>query len=111
METRHLTGCAEWQHGPLDPGPERALLIVEDKMADKKSAQPSPESIARADRQRLAAEEGARAMADVERKAIAVRKNMARLRALRQAREAEQMAAPAAPPPAAKRKRKEAASR
>ncbi|MGY3531230.1 hypothetical protein [Bradyrhizobium embrapense] len=50
---------------------------------------PSPASLARADRQRLAAEEGARAMADVERDALAVRKNMERLRALREAREAE----------------------
>jgi len=58
-------------------------------MAGKKSAEPSPESIARANRQRLALEEGARAMADVEQRAVAVRKNMERLRALRQAREAE----------------------
>jgi len=58
-------------------------------MAGKKSAEPSPESIARANRQRLAMEEGARAMADVEQRAVAVRKNMERLRALRQAREAE----------------------
>ena len=57
-------------------------------MAGKKSAEPSPESIARANRRRLVAEEGARAMADVEQKAIAVRKNMERLRALREAREA-----------------------
>ncbi|MBR0794207.1 hypothetical protein JQ615_02270 [Bradyrhizobium jicamae] len=49
----------------------------------------SPESLARAERQRLAAEEGARAMAEVERDAIAVRKNMERLRALREARDAE----------------------
>jgi hypothetical protein len=67
------------------------LFVAElDMMAGKKSAEPSPESIARANRQRLAAEEGARAMADVEQKAIAVRKNMERLRALRQAREAEE---------------------
>lgn len=46
----------------------------------------SPASLARADRQRLAAEEGARAMAEVEREALAVRKNMERLRALREAR-------------------------
>jgi hypothetical protein len=59
-------------------------------MAGKKSDEPSPESVARANRQRLAVEEGARAMADVEQKAIAVRKNMERLRALRQAREAEE---------------------
>ena len=66
------------------------LLVAEmDKMAGKKPVEPSPESVARANRQRLAAEEGARAMADVEQKAIAVRKNMERLRALRQAREAE----------------------
>jgi hypothetical protein len=58
-------------------------------MTGKKSAEPSPESIARANRQRLAMEEGARAMADVEQRAVAVRKNMERLRALRQAREAE----------------------
>jgi hypothetical protein len=37
----------------------------------------------------LAAEEGARAMVDVEQKAVAVRKNMERLRALREAKEAE----------------------
>ena len=59
-------------------------------MAGRKSVDPSPESIARANRQRLAAEEGARAIADVEQKAIAVRKNMERLRALRQARDAEE---------------------
>jgi hypothetical protein len=64
-------------------------------MAGKKSAQPSPESIARANRQRIAMEEGARAMADVEQHAIAVRKNMERLRALREAKAAEQLDAPA----------------
>jgi hypothetical protein len=58
-------------------------------MAVKKSGDPSPESIARANRQRLAFEEGIRAMADVEREAAAVRKNMDRLRALREAKEAE----------------------
>ena len=56
-------------------------------MAGKKSGDPSPESIARANRQRLAFEEGIRAMADVEREASAVRKNMGRLRALREAKE------------------------
>jgi len=74
-------------------------------MADRKSTEPSPESIARADRQRLAAEEGARAMADIEKKAIAVRKNMERLRALRQAREAEALRAPVALPAAAKKRK------
>lgn len=73
-------------------------------MAGKKSADPSPESIARANRQRLAAEEGARAMADVEQKAIAVRKNMDRLRALREAREAEEIRTPVVPVAAKKRK-------
>jgi hypothetical protein len=58
-------------------------------MVSRKSAEPSPASSARANRQRLAQEEGARAMADVEQKAAAVRKNMERLRALRQAKEAQ----------------------
>jgi len=58
-------------------------------MAARTPAAPTPDSLARAERQRLAAEEGARAMADVERDAIAVRQNMERLRALRQARDAD----------------------
>ena len=76
-------------------------------MSDKRSAEPSPESIARANRQRLAAEEGARAMADVARQGIEVRKNMERLRALRQAREAEEARTRSALPetPAKKRKK------
>lgn len=56
-------------------------------MNARKSAVPSPEAIARSDRQRLAAEEGARAIADVEQRTIEVRKNMARLRELREAKE------------------------
>jgi len=56
-------------------------------MADKKPL--SPTSIARAERQRVAAEEGAQAIAEIEREAAAVRKNMERLRALREAKEAE----------------------
>jgi hypothetical protein len=75
-------------------------------MVGKKSAEPSPESIARADRQRLALEEGAQAMADIEQEAIAVRKNMERLRALREAKEAEQAKTQPAIPVAAKKKRK-----
>jgi hypothetical protein len=59
-------------------------------MTGKKSGDPSPESIARANRQRLAFEEGIRAMADVEREATAVRKNMERLRVLRGAKQAEE---------------------
>ncbi|WP_082908239.1 transcriptional regulator [Bradyrhizobium neotropicale] len=57
-------------------------------MNAKKTAEPSPEHIARSDRKRLAAEEGARALADVERQAIAVRANMTRLREVREAKEA-----------------------
>ena len=75
-------------------------------MSGKKPAEPSPESIARADRQRLAAEEGARAMADVQRQAVDVRKNMERLRALREAKEAEEARAQAALPKSAAKKRK-----
>ena len=78
-------------------------------MVDKK--QPSPTSLARAERQRVASEEGARAMADVERKAASVRTNMDRLRALRQAKEAERATTPAANPPAAKKKRKTSKAR
>jgi hypothetical protein len=65
-------------------------------MAAKKPTEPSPESIARANRRRLDQEDGARAIAEVERNALAVRKNMHRLRALREAREAEQPAQPPA---------------
>jgi hypothetical protein len=77
-------------------------------MAGKTPEQPSPLSLARAERQRVAAEEGARAMADVERNAAAVRTNMDRLRALREAREAEQATTQASTPPAARKKRKAA---
>lgn len=75
-----------------------------------KSAEPSSESVARANRQRLAHEEGARAMADAEQKAIAVRKNMERLRALRQAKEAQEAGAqPDLSRPSTKKRRKFAA--
>jgi cold shock protein len=73
------------------PGLSGFCLFSElDKMASKKPVEPSSRSIARANRQRLAIEEGARTMADVEQRAIAVRNNMERLRALREAREAEE---------------------
>ena len=76
-------------------------------MAGKKPTEPSPESIARANRQRLAQEEGAKAMEDVARDAVWIRKNMDRLRALRLAKEAEQASeALANPPPPEKKKRK-----
>ena len=83
---------------PLDPGIERALRVPDlgGKMAGKKTVELSPESVARANRHRLTLEEGARAMLDFEQKAIAVRKNMERLRALREAREAEATRAQAA---------------
>ena len=75
-------------------------------MAGRKSGELSPESIARANRLRLAAEEGARAMADIERQATAVRKNMERLRALRRARDEEAASMDATLLPAAKTRRK-----
>jgi len=50
---------------------------------------PSPEQATRLERQRLAAEEGTKALQEVAERAIAIRKNMARLRALRLAKEAE----------------------
>lgn len=73
-------------------------------MVSRKSTEPSPESIARANRQRVAQEEGARAMADVARDAVAIRKNMERLRALRLAKEAEEVTLPVAETPATKKK-------
>jgi predicted HTH transcriptional regulator len=75
-------------------------------MVDRKSSEPSPESIARANRRRLAMEEGARAMADVEQKAVAVRKNRERLRALREAKEADDARTSAAVLLPAKKKKK-----
>ena len=75
-------------------------------MSGKKSAEPSPESLSRANRQRLAQEEGARAMADVEKQGVAIRKNMERLRALREAREADEASRDAVAPQPVKKKRK-----
>jgi hypothetical protein len=75
-------------------------------MSGKILVEPSPESIARANRQRLAVEEGARAMADLERQATEVRKNMERLRALREAKEAEEARTRTVLPETAKTKRK-----
>ncbi|RZN02803.1 transcriptional regulator [Bradyrhizobium genosp. SA-3] len=74
-------------------------------MRAKRSAEPSPEAIARSNRQRLAAEEGARAMADAEKQAVDVRKNMARLRELREAKEAAEAVLQASLPAPAKAKR------
>lgn len=79
-------------------------------MVSKKSGEPSPESIARTNRQRIAAEEGKQAMAVIARQSISVRENMVRLRALRQAEETRnQQAQAAAGTPTAKRKKKPAA--
>jgi len=58
-------------------------------MAAKKASEPSAESIARAQRRQIAAEEGAKALAESDQRAVAVRSNMERLRALRLAKEAE----------------------
>jgi hypothetical protein len=58
-------------------------------MAAQKPDAPSPESISRAHRQQIAAEEGKKVMAELEQKASAIRANMARLRALREAKEAD----------------------
>ena len=75
-------------------------------MTRTKSGPPSPESVARANRQRVAFEEGQKAMADVEKQAAAVRSNMARLRALREAEETKtREAAPAAPVQKPKKKK------
>jgi len=80
-------------------------------MAGRKPAEPSPVSVARANRQRLAQEEGVRAMADVEQRAVAIRKNMERLRALREAKEAQEAVAGPALPEVSKKKRKRLLSR
>ncbi|WFU19979.1 transcriptional regulator [Bradyrhizobium sp. CB3481] len=82
-------------------------------MVSRKSGEPSPESIARANRLKIAAEDGKKALVDVERQAIAVRRNMARLRTLREAEEARQIEEKRNQPdaPLAKKKRKKSASR
>ncbi len=82
-----------------------------EEMVNSKTAEPSPVSIARANRQRLAKEEGVRAMADVEKGAIAVRKNMERLRALREAKQAEDASALPAVSETPKKKRKKAVAK
>lgn len=76
-------------------------------MSARKSAVPSPEAVARSDRRRVAAQEGAQAIAEVERQAVEARKNMARLRELREAKEAADAALAATlPAPAAKKRAK-----
>jgi hypothetical protein len=82
-------------------------------MVSRKSGEPSPESIARANRLKIAAEDGRKALIDVERQAIAVRRNMARLRTLREAEEARQIEEKRNQPdaPLAGKKRKKSAFR
>lgn len=72
-------------------------------MSGKK--EPSPESVARTERQRLSMQEGARAMADLERQAINVRTNMERLRGLREAKEAEEARNQTTSPKAGKKRK------
>jgi hypothetical protein len=55
----------------------------------------NPSQLARNERMRLAAVEGAKARADYAADGVAVRKNMERLRALRLAKEAEAATRPA----------------
>ena len=63
-------------------------------MTIKRSEAPSPVGVARAQQQRLAADERTKVMAEAEQHAAAVRKNMNRLRTLRLAKEAEDALAP-----------------
>jgi hypothetical protein len=53
---------------------------------------PSAEKVARLERLRLAAEDGSKALQEVAERAIAIRENMARLRALRFAKKAREIA-------------------
>jgi hypothetical protein len=79
-------------------------------MVSRKS-EPSPESIARADRQRVAAAEGKQAMAVIERQRIAIRENMVRLRALREAEETRVLQADLVAGTTTKKKKKSAAKK
>ena len=58
----------------------------------RNTGEPSPEQIAKLNRQRLTRQDERAALEEVAKEAIAVRKNMARLRELRLAKEAEQAA-------------------
>jgi hypothetical protein len=75
-------------------------------MSAKRTAEPSPESLARANRRRQVQEEGAQALADVQRQAVDIRANMQRLRILREARLTEEARSRTAHPPTVKKKRK-----
>jgi hypothetical protein len=56
---------------------------------DQMNKTPLPEQIAKLERKRLAAEDGAKAIQEAAERSIAVRENMARLRALRLAKARE----------------------
>ena len=66
--------------------------------------QPSATQIARAERMRIAAKEGAEARAVFAARDVAIRKNMDRLKALRLAREAEDAALAASEPAPVKKR-------
>ena len=72
-----------------------------------RNSDPLPAQTARENRLRLAKEEGVRAMEEAQKQALAVRKNMDRLRELRLAKEAEAARELIAngPPPKAKSKK------
>ncbi len=70
-------------------------------MFEMSTKTPTPTSEERRERRRIAAVEGAKALAEYEARDVAVRKNMARLRALRLAQEARD-AADTSPRPARK---------
>ena len=55
----------------------------------RKTSDPSPEQLAKINRQRVDREDGASALDEAAKRDIAVRRNMARLRELRLAKEAE----------------------
>ena len=68
------------------PGEYPYLAIMEKRTATNP---PSPEQAAKLERRRLAAEDGVKAIQEVADRAKAIRENMARLRRLRLAREAQ----------------------
>lgn len=67
-----------------------------------KSNEPSEVSVERARRKLMAQQDGETRMAEIARESVAVRSNMARLREMRLAKEAEMEAAAAAAPPPSK---------
>ena len=80
-------------------------------MIARRTDEPSPDGMARSNRKRLAVEGGARVLADAERQAVEVRKNMARLREMREAKEVADIAFRASLPAPAPTKRKNRSAR